>query len=148
GEEVKPKKTVNEAVAAFLSDARARNLREGTIQLYEQTLSSQLLAWCEAEEVSDLKALNVEKLRKFRESWKCAPTTASLRIYRLRTFFSFCVDSNWIEKNPAKALKRPMNTDGRDKTPFTEAELSRIYQACDELVTRGTYGTENRARVK
>jgi site-specific recombinase XerD len=148
GVEVRPKKSVKEAVTAFLSDCRARNLREGTVQLYEQTLSSQLLPWCESEKVPDLQALSVEKLREFRGGWKCAPTTASLRIYRLRTFFGFCVDAGWVEKNPASALKRPANTEGRDKTPFTDAELGRIYQACDELVTRGTYGKENRARVK
>src|ERR1051325_9120842 len=53
-----------------------------------------------------------------------------------------------MDKNCAKALKRPANTEGRDKTPFTEVELLAIYNACDELVTRGTYGKENRARVK
>jgi hypothetical protein len=52
-----------------------------------------------------------------------------------------------MEKNPAKVLKPPKVTTG-SKMPFTEGEVNRIIEACDELVTRGTYGKENNARVK
>jgi site-specific recombinase XerD len=30
---------------------------------------------------------------------------AAKTLERLRSFFNFCLDSDWIEKNPAKALK-------------------------------------------
>src|SRR6185295_2933105 len=48
----------------------------------------------------------------------------------------------------AKVLKPPKQRDA-GKLPFTEDEVKRILQACDELVTRGRYSSEeNRARVK
>ena len=87
----KKRKTVKEAVTLFIQDCEARNLKEGTIALYRQTLLQQLVPWCETEKIGeDVRKLDTEKLREYRLTWKCAPTTASLRIYRLRTFFGFC----------------------------------------------------------
>lgn len=134
------------AVERFLADCRARALKEGGVKLYEQTLA-QLEAWCEARGVREVSQISVDKLRQFRESWSCAPTTSARRIDRLRVFFRFCLDSGWIEKNPAKALKAPpAATFGKE--PFTEEEVQAIFAACDRLVTRGTYGRENVKRVK
>jgi integrase/recombinase XerD len=137
---------VKDAVLKFLADARAR-IRESTVQLYEQSLLRELVPWCEKENVRDVERVSVETLRRYRESWKCAAVTAARRLDRLRTFFGFCLDSGWIETNPAKALKAPAVKCGL-KMPFTEDELAAIFSACDRLVTRGTYGTENKARVK
>ncbi len=75
------------------------------------------------------------------------PVTAARRIDRLRTFFSFCLDSCWISRNPAKALKAPP-AGPRLKMPFTPEEVAAMIAACDRLVTRGTYGKQNQARVK
>jgi integrase/recombinase XerD len=147
GAEGRKKITTKDAVTKFLADARARQLREGTVELYEQTLLNQFVVWCEKESVSDLRHVSVEKIREYRETWKCAAVTAARRVDRLRTFFGFCMDAGWIEKNPAKALKPPRAQSG-PKMPFTEDELAAIYEACDVMVTRGTYGNENRARVK
>jgi integrase/recombinase XerD len=147
GAEGRKRKTVKEAVELFLKDAEARYLREGTLILYRQNLLKTLVPWAEAEGVSEIRRMDVEKVRRFRESWTCAEVTAARRVGELRAFFTFCVDSGWMEKNPAKAL-RLATIHTKPKMPFTDDELARIFSACDELVTRGTYGKENRARVK
>lgn len=135
------------AAERFIADARARQLKPGTVELYEQTLIKQLVGWCEGKGINDVRELGIEELRDFRESWECAPVTAARRIDRLRTFFTFCQDAGWIERNPVHALKPP-TVRSSAKMPFTEEELTAIYAACDRLVTRGTYGIENRIRVK
>jgi site-specific recombinase XerD len=147
GVEGRKRITIKDAVEKFLADAKARQLREGTIELYEQTLQNQFVPWCEKESIFDLSKVDAEMLVRHRAEWKCKPVTAARRIDRLRTFFSFCLDLSWIEKNPVKALKAPV-TRSTSKIPFTEDELTAIYAACDELVTHGSYGKENRARVK
>jgi integrase len=147
GAEGKKRESVNDATAKFIADCKARNLRAGTIQLYEQTLLSSFAPWCEIHRLTTVNQVDVEKLREYRESWKVKPVTAAGRIDRLRTFFSFCMDSGWMERNPAKAIKAPV-VKLAGKEPFTEEELQAIYSACDRLVTHGSYGRENRARVK
>lgn len=147
GAEARKKQNVREAVERFLADARARQLREGTIELYEQSLLRNFAPWCETQKLGDLRTLDVEALRRYRESWKCAAVTAARRVDRLRTFFSFCIDSGWIERNPAKPLRAPIMKSS-PRMPFTEDELTAIFDGCDRLVTRGTYGRENKARVK
>ena len=93
------------------------------------------MKWCEAEGLADLRKLDVQIVRRYRESWTWAPVTAARRLEHLRTFFSFCVDSGWMELNPAKVLKPP-KIKGGSKMPFTAEEVARIIAACDELVTR------------
>lgn len=146
GNEVR-QKTPREAVLSFLADARARKLREGTIALYQQTLLNQFAVWCEKHRIDNVAHVTVERLREHRETWDCAAVTAARRIDRLRTFFKFCVDSGWLARTPANALKAPP-TRSRLKMPFTAEEVAAMIAACDRLVTRGTYGKQNQARVK
>jgi integrase len=145
GAEGKRVVTVHDAVQNYLRDAETR-LKASTVDLYRRGLKH-LLAWTEAEGVKALPNLDLEKLRKYRETWTCRPVTAARRIDRLKIFFGFCLDTGWIQKNPAKALKPPeVRTIG--KIPFTEEELDQIFEACGKLITRGTYGRENVKRVR
>jgi len=90
----------------------------------------------------------VDAIREYRATWTWAGTTASRRVERLRTFFNFCVESGWIAKNPAKGLRPPI-VKTLPTEPFTREEMTAILEACDRLVTRGRYSSdENRARVK
>jgi site-specific recombinase XerD len=148
GAELQKKKTPAEAIAAFLLDAEARNLADATVALYRRFLEGHFLKWCEERKVPEVRKLDVDLVRKYRESWTWAPVTSARRLERLRTFLAFCVDSGWMERNPAKVLKPP-KVKGTSKMPFTEEEVRRIVAACDKLVTRGRYGTvENTVRVK
>lgn len=147
GAEGRPKLGVREAVEKFLADARARSLAPATVDLYSNFLRKHFASWCEREKVDELRSIDIAVVRRYRESWTWAPATSARRLERLRTFFAFCLDSGWIEKNPAKVLKPP-KVKSSPKMPFTEEEITAIFTACDKLVTRGTYGTENKARVK
>jgi len=137
--------SVEDAVTKYLRDAETR-LKASTVDLYRRGLKH-LLSWCEAEGVKALPELDLEKLRTYREAWTCKPVTAARRIDRLKIFFGFCLDTGWIQKNPAKALKPPeVRTVGKE--PFSEEELPKIFEACGRLITRGTYGKENVKRVR
>lgn len=137
--------SVEEAVEKYLRDAATR-LAANTLDLYRRGLKH-LLAWCKAERIETLRRLDIEALRRYRETWTCRPVTAARRIDRLRIFLNFCVESGWVEKNAAKALKPP-EVRYTGKTPFTNDELRKIIEASGEIVTRGTYGKENAKRVK
>lgn len=95
GAEGQKRRTVSEAVHDFLLDCEARCLADATVALYRRFLKGHFLAWCVTEKHSDLRRFTVEVARKYRESWRWAPVTAARRLERLRTLFSFCVDSGW-----------------------------------------------------
>ena len=46
-------------------------------------------------------------------------------------FFSFCVDREWITRNPARGLKRPKLLEANEAVPYTAEEITRIIAACD-----------------
>lgn len=69
--------------------------------------------------------VTVDDLAKFREKWDLAPSTAGKKLERLRSFFKFCVDRGWIEKNPAKSL-RPPKESVIERKPYKADELEKI----------------------
>jgi integrase/recombinase XerD len=134
--------TVEQAVAEFLSDAEhGRRLNPKTIEKYE-LLFRQLRNFAKTECRALLKDFDVTTLRRFREGWlktrladlKRDPRPLSARTVAkktelLKAFFRFAMDSGWIERNPARALKSPIVKD-TPKQPFTAEETARIYDAC------------------
>lgn len=66
---------------------------------------------------------------------------------RVRAFFRFCADREWIEKNPAVILKQAV-TSFEPTMPFTDEEMEKIFKACDSYPKKGIYGVGAGARVK
>jgi integrase len=76
--------------------------------------------------------LDAERERNFRNTWNLAPRTASKQIERLRAFFNFCIENEWITKNPTKAIKAP-EVKPSPTLPFTEdGEIAKIMANTDE----------------
>lgn len=122
--------TIAEAIEKFLADAKSRHLGWESLRKYEILLSRRLLPWCESEGYRLLKHLDVDRAREFRNSWDDGATYAGKNLERLRAFFRFCVDADWITKNPARAIKMPRSTQP-PTLPFTPDEVARILDACD-----------------
>lgn len=71
-----------------------------------------------------------------RLTWKLNPRTAAKTLERLRRFFKFRVDSEWVEKNPAKAIKSAKVEDA-EVLPFNEQEVKKILKACETFNGNG-----------
>ncbi len=141
-------KPIPEAIDDFLEDARARNLRDSTVHLLESVLKRSLLRWCEEKGYCYLSELDLEKLRKYRASWSDAPVTAQKKLERIRSFFRFCHQSEWISKNPALEIRSP-KVELKPTLPFSRKEYEAIVAACDELAHNGKHAwdTPRRARA-
>ncbi len=122
--------TVADACAKFLADAHSRGLRESTLCKYALILR-RLLAFTAERGIRFVSEITVELLREFRSTWPHRNTAARRRIDELRTFFGFCLDSEWIASNPAKSLKVPPCTEAPIE-PFGDDEVEKI---------RGAYST-------
>lgn len=121
---------ITEAVERFLNDARAQQLSSETVRKHENLLKRRLVPWCEAKGFRYLKQLSVEQMRQFRATWTDGANYATKNLERLRAFFRFCMEDDWITKNPARRVKAP-KAKNSPTLPFTDAEMQRILEACD-----------------
>jgi len=116
--------------------AQSRGVREKTIWKYKRVLEAEFLPYCASKNMARLDRVTVDFLRQFRESLPHKLSTQQKKIEALRTFFGFCVDSDWIEHNPAKKVK--IKNVGLNPTmPFSEEEITRLLDACATFRGKG-----------
>jgi integrase len=94
-----------------------------------------------------VRAITVDDLSNFRESWTVGPTTAKNTIERMRSFFKFCVEPDWIERNPAKLIAPPKIL-SIERRPYEPEEIKVIDEAIDEFPNWGIYGEMNREHLR
>jgi integrase len=127
--------TVEEAYKKFIADAVARNLRKSTLRKHD-LISRNLISFCKDRGYVFLRQLGVDQVRDFRNTWKLNSLSAAKTLERLRSFFKFCIDSEWIEKNPAKAIKAGKVEDA-EVLPFSDQEIKTILKACSAFNGNG-----------
>lgn len=120
--------TVEEAYKKFLAAHTANNLRKSTLRKHD-LISRQLAAFCHNRGYIFLRQLGVDQIREFRNTWKLNSLSAAKTLERLRSFFKFCIESEWIDKNPATAVKAG-KIEEPDVLPFTTSEVTKILEAC------------------
>lgn len=140
--------TLAKAGAAYLEECRIRNLAESTIVSYEKLLEHLEKHFPQGIR---LKNIDVDGLSKFRSGRKIddqslKAATQIKELGHLRAFFNFCVAREWINRNPAKALKPPINNE-LPTLPFEDHELAGILAACDRIDNLNQEGIE-RARIR
>jgi integrase/recombinase XerD len=120
--------TARKACERFLDDRAAMNLGDAMMSKYKNV----------TKEIEDafgdtpLRSVTTDDIRKIRESWKLAPVTKQKRMELVRKFFKFCVESDWIDRNPAASVE--MAQAHYDPTlPFTDAEMEKILWAADSI---------------
>jgi hypothetical protein len=97
--------TVEKAVKDFLQDEQARQLAKTTACQSKTMFQQPLLSWANAESLVFLDQLTTAKLREFRASWKNSPLTSQRKHHRLNAFFDFCIENEWLSRNPSKKMK-------------------------------------------
>jgi integrase len=111
------KVTIEKAVKDFLAEHEGESANS-TIRDYRYLLNHFLEASSEKGFIV-LEQWGPAEIREFRKSWKVAANTAAKKMAILKTFFEFCLSNEWI--------------------PFTDEELTRMYQACETSYGKGKY---------
>jgi len=117
---------VEEACEKFLADCEGRKLSPATIKKYKYVCDELKRTFGP----QSLRSVSVDDVRSLRNSWHYAPLTALKRLEYVRTFFSFCVASGWMQANPAKGIKSP-KIKAVPTAPFEGDEWERIVWAVD-----------------
>src|SRR5260370_21968517 len=120
-----------DAWESFLADLEARKLSYETIRKYK-LLKSRMTAFATDKGLCLLTDFDVDRLSRFRATWKDGPRTAGKKLERLRAFFRFAHDRQWVESNPATRIKLP-KVSIRPTMPLTRDEFVKILTACDTL---------------
>jgi integrase/recombinase XerD len=129
GFEEKPKApTIEQACEAYLTDAKARELREPTLYKF-RLLFRQMKDFANNHGLVFVSDFNIDNVRKFRASWPNKNFAARKKLEATRAFFRFCNVSGWISTNPASALKPGKTTDPQI-VPITRAEFDKILKTC------------------
>jgi len=137
--------TVSDACDKFIADAIARNVSEVMVRK-ARNLTNELK---DALGSVSLRSVTVDDMRKIREGWKLAPVTTQKRLQMLRGIFRFCVDSGWIDRNPAKGVRLPI-VKHKPTLPFTDEEMEKILWAADtirEIHPQMNKGVEKKMRA-
>jgi len=134
--------TIAEATARFLKDAETgRRLSEATLRKY-RLMFKHLEKFAAKKGFLYLKQLDLNALREFRESWALGPRTAMKKLERVKAFFRFATENEWITVNPARLLRGPANIRDTQKLPFEPAEVEKILKACREVQIQGCSNDE------
>jgi integrase/recombinase XerD len=138
--------TITEACDRFIADAKARNLREGSILKYQQSVKMLKDRFGK----KTLRAVSVDDIRSLRESWKISALTMLKRLETVKAFFKFCAASGWLEKNPAESVKGP-EVKPEATLPFSDEEIERIFLALEDQYLAAhpmsTEGTKKKIRA-
>jgi integrase/recombinase XerD len=139
---------IETACEDFLSNARARGLKEDSTVYKYRLLFKQLEAFALRNGLRVLAELDLPTLRKFRASWVNENFSAQKKLESLRTFFRFAQANGWIAENAAAKLES-QKTRHPQVLPFTREEMLRIMAACDIYGDNfGGTGQENARRLR
>ena len=119
--------TAESACDEFLRDLRARGLARSTIRDY-QSIFRPLKRFTDEQGKTELRQVDQALLREWRATWTCVASTHQLRITKLKTFFRFAVDANWIEKSPAAQLRAPRER-SQPTMPLSHVEMRLLFRA-------------------
>jgi integrase len=136
---------ITDAATKYAADAQARQLSGGTVKKYKR-LFNRLENFAAGRGVKYLDEVNLDLVAEFRASWKLGPRTAAKELERMKAFFSFARDREWIKKNPATGLKAP-KTKLRPTLPYTQAEMIKILAAIDLYAKTAGAGNAQRLRA-
>lgn len=125
--------TIEDATQSFVASCSNRGIAVPTLKKYK-TFVKQLKAYCNMRGYMMLDQLTVADMDRFYATWKDGKRAKAKKLDRLKSFIRFALKRKWIAENIAEDLRPPEGSSlPASKMPFTDAELTRIYAACDLL---------------
>ena len=126
--------SITEALQAYLAVREGAGIAAATLRKY-RTFTKQLLAFADARGYVMLNQFTAGDIDVFYASWKLGARAKAKALGTLRSFFRFCMNREWLVKNPVTSdLKPPLGANrAANKNPFTDDEIQRILHACDRL---------------
>jgi len=131
-------KLLEDAVNSFLSTKEKDGVTEKHVEKYRFELN-EFSAFMQARGLMNLGDITIEQITEWRNALSGAQSTNRKKVHRLKGFFRFCSDMNWITKNPAAAkhlLIKPTKT----QTPkaLSDAQFEKVLSLVPQINGRST----------
>ena len=125
---------IADAIAAFLVIRAGAKIAPATLRKY-RTFTKQLRTYADNKGYVMLDQFTSGDIDVFYSGWNLGARSKGKALGTLRNFFKFCMNREWLAKNPVTSdLKPPLGANRvANKVPFTDSELQRIIDACDRL---------------
>ena len=124
------KVTIAHGAQEFLADVAARQMDESTRRKY-RTMLKQLQNYAATRGFKVLEQFDVDSVTRFRATWRDGIRSSAKKLERVKMFFRFAHEREWIQSNPAAKLKPPIGSSKpAHKHPFSDEEISRLFEAC------------------
>jgi integrase len=132
----KPRVSIADASKVFLSNREGAKIAPATLRKY-RTFTKQLAAFAETRGYLMLDQFTSADIDVFYSGWNLGPRAKGKTLGVLRAFFRFAVNREWLVKSPVSSdLKPPIGANRvANKAPYTDEELQRIIDACDQVGT-------------
>jgi len=125
--------TIQFATEAYLANRAGRGIAPATLRKYT-TFVKQLRAFAAEKGYVLINQIEITDMDEFYSKWNDGIRAKGKKLERLNGFFKFCVKRKWIKESPSADLESPVGSgSAANRMPFTDAELTRIYDACDQL---------------
>jgi len=128
------RKSVSDAVAVFLGQCE---IEPASMKKYRRILDF-LTEFSKGRGIAFMDEWKLDALDDYRLTRPLCSLSWQKELQLLRTFFEFCLDRDWIERNPAKKMKMPPGPKPKPREPYSQAEIIRILAAC-EAFGRSSY---------
>jgi integrase len=126
--------SIADAITAYLAIREGAGIATATLRKH-RTFTKQLLGFAARQGYVMLDQITSTDIDVFYATWKLGARAKGNALGMLRGFFRFCMNREWLVKNPVTSdLKPPLGANrAATKVPFTDEELHRIVNACDRL---------------
>ena len=124
--------TVAHAVAEYMQQSRDVGNTEGTFIRKRFIFERCLLPWAESQALRYLDEITTPVYRKWRSSWQVNSNTRQKRQGTVSEFFAFCVNNEWIQKNPVKAAGK-ITAEQVPTLPFSKEQFQAIIEATEHF---------------
>ncbi|SPF51041.1 hypothetical protein SBA4_4590004 [Candidatus Sulfopaludibacter sp. SbA4] len=129
-----PRTTIERAMSAFTAEF-ATHAAPNTQKKYKLLLGK-LKSFADSKGYVMLDQWTPIDVREMRAGWSVSAQTSAKNMSTIKAFFEFCLANEWITRNPARLLTRQRTREAADtrneqKLPFSDEELKRMYEACD-----------------
>jgi site-specific recombinase XerD len=134
-ETIASRTTIADTLEASLAKCKNRAIQPTTMAKY-RTFANQLMAYCADRRCVYINQLTVSDIDRFYNSWKDGIRGKAKKLERLKAFIKFCMKRKWLTEDIASDIEPPAGASiVNPKAPFTDEGISRIYAACDNMVT-------------
>ncbi len=118
---------------SYVAKCRNRGIQPATLNKY-LTFIKQLRAYCDARGYVFIDQLGIADMDRFYALLKDRKRAKAKKLERLKSFVQFCLKREWLSKDIGEDLEAPEGSSiPAHKSPFTDAELERIFSVCDQL---------------